>query len=428
MSTPSTNSMMLAMLLDRINQLEQRVQPVTLTSSQLATMVTPTPSATAPATNPTPELPVETSHEDNDTEEEDLDPRTKLMGIGKGEQVAILARVSTAEQKASNRDSLGSQVEACTEQMRALGCKNATLISQIDESASKNGQQLEQFFDNVLSFKKKPVVIVRTISRFSRIYKKGMERLEAIKQAEGRIIFGCAEEDRLEWFDTNSPSGLLKFESQLKFAEQWTREMSITARDNAKRKRQRAEEAKVSLTTKGRSSEGVSSTKKARKGKEALTAVSGSSQGTKTTPTPDQRREQQIGIIRQVLHRNNRDSDDLRRIIDWIRLARRGGSNLSVLAPLKDLVNWKLWARNPKVNDWRREPWQFPEGASESRFIAKKNELSFEWIASNLKAWKIKMPPISGLGNIKAGWTPELVELMHDVDGTESIAQMMSRM
>jgi hypothetical protein len=58
----------------------------------------------------------------------------------------------------------------------------------------------------------------------------------------------------------------------------------------------------------------------------------------------------------------------------------------------------------------------------------RKNELSFEWIASNLKAWKIKMPPISGLGNIQAGWTPELVELLHDVDGTESIAQMMSRM
>jgi predicted site-specific integrase-resolvase len=390
MSTPSTNSMMLAMLLDRINQLEQRVQPINQT--------TPSPV-------------IETSNkgqEDEETVNDDLDPRTKLMGIGKGEQVAILARVSTAEQKASNRDSLGSQVDACTEQMRALGCKNATLISQIDESASKNGQQLEQFFDNVLSFKKKPVVIVRTISRFSRIYKKGMERLEAIRHAEGRIIFGCAEEDRLEWFDTNSPSGLLKFESQLKFAEQWTREMSVTARDNAKRKRQRAEEA--------------SSTKKARKGKEAIDTP------TQVQKTPDQRREQQIGIIRQVLHRNNRDSDDLRRIIDWIRLARRGGSNLAVLSPLKDLVNWKLWARNPKVVDWRREPWQFPEGASESRFIAKKNELSFEWIASNLKAWKIKMPPISGLGNIQSGWSTELVELMHDVDGTESIAQMMSRM
>jgi len=400
MSTPSTNSMMLAMLLDRINQLEQRVQ----------TTVVPTPTPI-----PTPSPAIETSNEtqdDKDTVDEDLDPRTKLMGIGKGEQVAILARVSTAEQKASNRDSLGSQVEACTEQMRALGCKNATLISQIDESASKNGQQLEQFFENVLSFKKKPVVIVRTISRFSRIYKKGMERLEAIRQSEGRIIFGCAEEDRLEWFDTNSPSGLLKFESQLKFAEQWTREMSITARDNAKRKRQRAEEAKS-----------ASSTKKARKGKDVDTDHKSVIQ-----KTPEQRREQQIGIIRQVLHRNNRDSDDLRRIIDWIRLARRGGSNLSVLSPLKDLVNWKLWARNPKVADWRREPWQFPEGASESRFIAKKNELSFEWIASNLKAWKIKMPPISGLGNIQAGWTPELVELMHDVDGTESIAQMMSRM
>lgn len=400
MSTPSTNSMMLAMLLDRINQLEQRVQ----------TTVVPTPT---PISTPSPAI--ETSNEtqdDKDTVDEDLDPRTKLMGIGKGEQVAILARVSTAEQKASNRDSLGSQVEACTEQMRALGCKNATLISQIDESASKNGQQLEQFFDNVLSFKKKPVVIVRTISRFSRIHKKGMERLEAIRQAEGRIIFGCAEEDRLEWFDTNSPSGLLKFESQLKFAEQWTREMSITARDNAKRKRQRAEEAKS-----------ASSTKKAKKGKDVDTDHKSVIQ-----KTPEQRREQQIGIIRQVLHRNNRDSDDLRRIIDWIRLARRGGSNLSVLSPLKDLVNWKLWARNPKVADWRREPWQFPEGASESRFIAKKNELSFEWIASNLKAWKIKMPPIRGLGNIQSGWTPELVELMHDVDGTETIAQMMSRM
>jgi DNA invertase Pin-like site-specific DNA recombinase len=399
--------MMLAMLLDRINQLEQRVQP------------TPVPT---PTPIPTPSPTVETSNDphrrlrsdqddDQDTVDEDLDPRTKLMGIGKGEQVAILARVSTAEQKASNRDSLGSQVDACTEQMRALGCKNATLISQIDESASKNGQQLEQFFDNVLSFKKKPVVIVRTISRFSRIHKKGMERLEAIRQAEGRIIFGCAEEDRLEWFDTNSPSGLLKFESQLKFAEQWTREMSVTARDNAKRKRQRAEEVKT-----------ASSTKKARKGKDTLP------EPTQVQRTPEQRREQQIGIIRQVLHRNNRDSDDLRRIIDWIRLARRGGSNLSVLSPLKDLVNWKLWARNPKVADWRREPWQFPEGASESRFIAKKNELSFEWIASNLKSWKIKMPPISGLGNIQSGWTPELVELMHDVDGTESIAQMMSRM
>ena len=413
MSTPSTNSMMLAMLLDRINQLEQRVQSTPVPTPQGADaskVPTPTPTAV-----PTPSPVVETSNqdkkqEDEDTVDEDLDPRTKLMGIGKGEQVAILARVSTAEQKASNRDYLGSQVEACTEQMRALGCKNATLISQIDESASKNGQQLEQFFDNVLSFKKKPVIIVRTISRFSRIYKKGMERLEAIRQSEGRIIFGCAEEDRLEWFDTNSPSGLLKFESQLKFAEQWTREMSITARDNAKRKRQRAEEAKS-----------ASSTKKARKGKDVDTP-------TQVQKTPEQRREQQIGIIRQVLHRNNRDSDDLRRIIDWIRLARRGGSNLAVLSPLKDLVNWKLWARNPKVADWRREPWQFPEGASESRFIAKKNELSFEWIASNLKAWKIKMPPISGLGNIQSGWTPELVELMHDVYGTESIAQMMSRM
>ena len=403
MSTPSTNSMMLAMLLDRINQLEQRVQTAPVPT--LTPISIPTPS-------PVKELRSD-QDDDEDTIDEDLDPRTKLMGIGKGEQVAILARVSTAEQKASNRDSLGSQVEACTEQMRALGCKNATLISQIDESASKNGKQLEQFFDNVLSFKKKPVVIVRTISRFSRIHKKGMERLEAIRQAEGRIIFGCAEEDRLEWFDTNSPSGLLKFESQLKFAEQWTREMSITARDNAKRKRQRAEEAKVA------------STKKSRKGKQQDISLPIPEN---TKPTPDQRREQQIGIIRQVLHRNNRDSDDLRRIIDWIRLARRGGSNLLVLSPLKDLVNWKLWSHNPKVADWRREPWQFPEGASESRFIAKKNELSFEWIASNLKAWKIKMPPISGLGNIQAGWTPELVELMHDVDGTESIAQMMSRM
>jgi DNA invertase Pin-like site-specific DNA recombinase len=407
MSIPSTSSMMFAMLLDRINLLEQRAnsEPLANATSSISHSA---PEESIPPTRKEKENKVQEPvvSQDEDTVNEDLDPRTKLMGIGKGEQVAILARVSTAEQKASNRDSIGSQVEACTEQMRALGCKNATLISQIDESASKNGQQLEQFFDNVLAFKKKPVVIVRTISRFSRIYKKGMERLESIQEAGGRIIFGCAEKDSLEWFDTNSPSGLVKFQSQLKFAEQWTREMSITARDNAKRKRQRTEETKRLSTKKGKQH---------------------NIEPESTKPTLAQRREAQIEIIKKVLHRNNRDSDDLRRIIDWIRLARRGGTNTSVLGPLKDLVNWRIWARNPKVNDWRREPWQFPEGASESRIVAKRNELSFEWIAANLKAWKIKMPPIRGLGNLQAGWSAELVELMHDVDGTESITQMISQ-
>ncbi len=109
MSTPSTNSMMLAMLLDRINQLEQRVQTTVVSTPNPI----PTPSPTVETSNNN------LSQDDQDTVDEDLDPRTKLMGIGKGEQVAILARVSTAEQKASNRDSLGSQVEACTEQMRA---------------------------------------------------------------------------------------------------------------------------------------------------------------------------------------------------------------------------------------------------------------------------------------------------------------------
>ena len=394
--------MMLAMLFDRVNQLEQMLAQSKSQPQPVAPLATPT---VVPTVVPTPERSVN----EEMTDEEDLDPKNKLMGIGNGEQVAILARVSTPEQKASNRDSLGSQVEACTEQMKTLGCKNATLIAQIDESASKDGKQLEQFFDNVLSFKKKPVVIVRTLSRFSRIHKKGMERLEAIQQAGGRIIFGVATNDQLEWFDTNSPIGLAKFEGQLQFAEQWALEMSITARDNAKRKRQRAEEAKDA------------STKTTKKGKQATP---------EPTPTvnPQQRREHHIGIIRQVLHRNNRDSDDLRRIIDWIRLARRGGSNTVVLGPLKDLVNWRLWATNPKVNEWRREPWLFPESDCHSSTFARPHELSFEWIATNLKRWKLKMPPIRGLGNIQAGWSTELVELMHDVDGTEAITELMRQL
>ncbi len=404
MSGLSTNAMMLAMLLDRVNQLEQLVARTPVVAPTVSQTNTVAPIVAPQQTNTVAPI-VAPQQIQLDIEEEIEEDTSKMMGIGNGEQVAILARVSTPEQKASNRDSLGSQVDACTEQMRALGCKNATLIAQIDESASKDGKQLEQFFDNVLAFKKKPVIIVRTVSRFSRNIKIGTKRLDDIHNAEGRVIFGVSTDSTIVWHDTSTSLGRTTFYKQLEFADQWAQEMSATAKDNAKRKRQRAEEQTSNAKSKSKQTK---------------------TQHTDLTQT--QRREHQIGIIRQVLLRNNRDSYDLRRIIDWIRIARHGGSSQDILGRLKDLISWKQWERNPKYTEWRVNPWDFPEGTTEQPNQAKPRELTFEWIAVNLKGWKIKMPPIRGLGNIQAGWSPELVELMYDVDGTESLTQLMRQL
>ena len=413
MSTPNMNtqSMMMAFLIDRISALEQRVANAPAEASTATPA--PMPLLTAPVSAPTPVATVTPQHINIEIEEEE-EVHTGLVGIGNSEQVAILARVSTSEQKASNRDSLQCQVEACTEQMRKMGCKNAFLIRQIDESATKDGYQQEEFFDTVTKFRKYPVVFVRTVTRFGRQTKLGLQRLERIHQAGGRLIFGVSEHEGLVWYDSSTQAGKIKFESQIQIAEGWAKEMSITARDNAKRKREREQSAQEPVQ---------SGSKRTRK-----QTIQSPPEEVRLTPEQQavQRMQRQNETIQTALNKNNRDSHVLRRLIDWIRLARRGGSNTIVLNGLKDLVDWKLWKNHPQYNQWRTNPWVFTE--TKKNTFAEPNELSFEWIATNLREWRIRIPPIRGIANVRSAWTPEIVRMMADADSTQEITQLIQRL
>jgi DNA invertase Pin-like site-specific DNA recombinase len=395
-SLPSTQNMMLACIFEKINSLEQQIQRMSPApgSSVEGQRGTETP---LPTRSPVPKQMI-TGSSSIPTEEE----TSRIMGIGNSERVAILARVSTSEQRSSTRESLTNQVEACMEQLHKMGGKNPHLISQLDESASGEGKQQDEFFANVANFKKKPVVMVRTVSRFSRNVNIGFKRLNDIHQAGGRLIFGVPREGTIVWYDSSTSFGISIFKTQLEFAEQWTQEMSATAKDNAKRKR--------NIT------------------KEIDPETSDRSNRSKRTTTPEltrvQVRQQQAHIINQVLHKNNRDSFELRRIIDWIHVARRGGTALDVLNRLKDLVDWNKWKHHVNYHDWRTNHWVFT--STQDPQFAQPLELTFEWIALNLKEWKIQIPPIRGIANIRAGWTADLVELMFEVDGTNELQTLVS--
>lgn len=450
--------MMFAMLLDRINQLENAVHnqqalqagapqqapqplfnPFSFPSQAVATQAVAAPQQAVATQAVAPQQAVAASKEGQQEKQKEIstddielierEPSSNedvtedenistLLGIGNSEQVAILARVSTPEQKASNRESLGCQVEACTEQMRKMGCKNAYLIRQIDESATRDGHQQEEFFDTVVGFRKHPVVFVRTITRFSRQKKLGLERLERIHQAGGRVIFGVPEDDGLVWYDSSTQRGMAKFEAQLSMAESWAKEMSITARDNARRKREREQAALEAAQLPA---------KRGRKNAPALLTAEAVRK-----PTPEEQQSKRItrqsNVISEALLKNNRDSQQLRRIIDWIQLARRGGSNTVVLTGLKDLINWNQWSRHPNYNEWRRNPWVFRDGATENPLMAQHHELTFDWIATNLREWRVAVPPIRGVANIRTAWTPELVERLVSVDPTDQLTRMIERM
>jgi DNA invertase Pin-like site-specific DNA recombinase len=388
----STSSIMMALLIERITALESQVQNISAPSQAQAPIVPPVVSSvvTPAESSPNPIGASKVVEKVDEKSVEGVELQKRLMNIGNSEQVAILARVSTPGQKASNRESLSNQVAACTEQMKQMGCKNAHLIRQIDESASHDGQQLEEFFSTIKQFKKHPVVFVRTVSRFGRQVKLGMERLRDIQNIGGRVIFGIPENDQLVWYDTSSQSGLAKFESQLLFAQQWTQEMSITARDNAKRKQK------------------------------------------DTNMNSDEREQKRIcrqdEALEEAVQANDRDSHDLRRIIEWIRIARRGGPASEILGGLKGLIDWNLWKTHPKYKVYRLEPWIFDNEATKNPKFAQKNELTCEWIAINLREWRVRVPPVKGLASIRSRWTADLVQRMLDADGSSELTKMIAQL